>query len=178
MKLSLRFGIITGLLVGCWNISCFTIVGRMNNYFSLGIPAERLRAYSGLLGIIILITGIAIAIKTAKKRNGNTIGFGQAAKTGVLISVITACILAIFGWFYCTVINPGYTDYMVNEAGKTMAAAGKTSQEINLELVKVRAQSGTATQVLQALIAQSVIGSISSIIIAFFSKTNPSKNHQ
>ncbi len=170
MKIPPRFGIITGLIVGVWNISCFTVVGKLNNVFTLGIPAERLRAYSGLLGIVILITGISLGIKAVKRRNGNAISFGQAAKTGIIISIITALIVACFGWLYCTVINPGYTEYMVKEAEKTFVAAGKTPAEMGPELEKVRRQFSTASQVLQSLVVQSVIGSISSVIIGFFSR--------
>jgi len=171
MKIPPRFGMVTGLIVGLWNISCFTIVGKLNNFFALGIPAERLRAYAGLLGIIILITGISLGINAVKRRNGNAISFGQAAKTGIVISVITALIVACFSWLYCTVINPSYTDYMVNQAKQNLLAAGKTPAEISTAADATRRQFSTASQVLQALIAQSVIGSISSVIIGFFSRT-------
>jgi hypothetical protein len=171
MKFSPRFGIITGFAVGIWNITCFTIVGWFNNFFSLGIPAERLRAYSGLLGIIILITGINFGIKAAKRNNGNAIGFAQAAKTGVFISIITAVMVAFFAWLYCTAINPGYTAYMVEQSRTALLASGKKAIEIGPELERVRSQFSTSSQVMQALIAQSVTGSISSVIIAFFNRT-------
>ncbi len=171
MKLSRRFGLLTGLLVGLWNISCFTIVSRLNVFFSMGIPAERLRAYSGLFGLVILILGVFIGIRAAKRKNGNAINFAQAAKTGIVIAVITACLVACFGLLYCTVINPGYTDFMVEEARKALLAAKKPPQEISLQLEKVRHEFSTASQVMQALIVQSVVGTISSLIIGLSLRT-------
>ena len=166
MKLSPRFGVLTGLLVGLWNISCFTIVSRLNSFFSIGIPPERIRAYSGLFGLIILILGIYLGIKAAKRKSAGVISYGQAVKTGVLIAVITAAIVACFGFLYCTVINPGYTNFMVSEAEKTLIAAKKAPAEIAQQLERVRNEFSTGSQVLQALIVQSVVGTISSLIIS------------
>lgn len=170
-KSFIRVGLITGLVVGIWNLSCFTIVSGLNNSFSLGIPSARIRAYSGLFGIILLIIGIYTGMKAVKRKNGGLLVYKQAVTTGIGISVITAIMAAIFGFIYCTVINPGYTDYMVQDAAKSLLAAHQSSGEIKQQLAQVRVEFSTTSQVLQAFIGQSVIGSVCSLIIGLFIKT-------
>ena len=168
MKSFVKFGLGTGLLVSAWNLSCFTIVSWIDKTLLLGIPVARIRAYSGLFGIVLLIIGVYVGIREAKKKNENQITFGEALRTGIFISLISAAIAGLFAFIYCTIINPGYADYMVRDAESTLMASKKTSKEISQELIQVRNRFSTTTQVLQALIAQSVMGSIGSLIISLF----------
>ncbi|HWB27655.1 MAG TPA: DUF4199 domain-containing protein [Chitinophagaceae bacterium] len=171
MKPMAKFGLITGLTVGAWNLSCFSIVNWLNNSFSLGIPSARIRAYSGLFGVVILVIGIYTGMKEVKRQNGGILTYRQAVGAGIGISIITACMAAIFAFTYCTVINPGYTDYMVKDAQNTLTAAHHSPADIKRQLEQARMQFSTASQVLQALIGQSVAGSVCSLIIGIFTKT-------
>ena len=60
---------------------------------------------------------------------------------------------------------------MVREAEKTLIAARNTPEVINQQLEKVRNQFSTSMQVLQGLIAQSVVGTLSSLVLGLFMKT-------
>ena len=171
MKSFVKFGLFTGLAVSAWNLSCFTIVNWLNRIFSLDIPAARIRAYSGLFGLIILILGIFLGMREVKRKNHYTISYGQALKVGISISLISACIAGLFALAYCTLINPGYQDFMVREAESALIAAKNSPEEIGKQLEKVRSQFSTSNQVLQGIIAQSVIGTLSSLILGLFIKT-------
>ena len=171
MKLFTKFGLVTGLLVGIWNFSCFIFVSWLNNIFSLGIPSTRIRAYSGLFGIVILVIGIYAGMKALKRKKGGTLSYKQAIGTGIAISLISACLAAVFAFTYCTFINPGYTDYMVQDAQKTLEAAHRPTDVIKHQLEQARMQFSTTSQVLQALIGQSVVGSACSLILGIFTKT-------
>ncbi|RFM32416.1 DUF4199 domain-containing protein [Chitinophaga silvisoli] len=171
MKPFVKFGLITGLAVGIWNLSCFSIASWLNSSFSIGIPSARLRAYSGLFGVVVLLVGIYAGMKSIKRQNDGTLTYKQAVTTGIGISVITALIAGTFAFIYCTVINPGYTDYMVQDAQKALLAAHKSPDEINQQLAQARRQFSTTSQVMQALIGQSVVGSVCSLIIGIFTKT-------
>jgi hypothetical protein len=171
MKPFTKFGLITGLAVGIWNLSCFSIVSWLNNIFTLGIPSARLRAYSGLFGVVVLIVGIYAGMKAVKRQNDGILTYRQAITTGIGISVITGLIAGTFAFIYCTVINPGYTDYMVQDAQKALVAAHTSPGEISKQLAQARVQFSTTSQVLQALIGQSVVGSVCSLIIGLFIKT-------
>jgi len=137
----------------------------------MGIPSARIRAYSGLFGVVVLITGIYAGMKAVKRQNAGILTYRQAVTTGIGISVITAFMAGIFAFIYCTVINPGYTDYMVKDAQEALVAAHKSTGEINQQLARARMQFSTTSQVLQALVGQSVVGSVCSLIVGIFTKT-------
>lgn len=171
MKTFVKFGLITGLLVGLWNISCFSIVSWLNGLLHLGIPAARLRAYSGLLGIVILAVGIWLGMKNARRQNNFQLTYGQAIKTGIFMSLIAAVIVSCFSFLYCTIINPGYTDFMVKETGRSLTESHYTTEQINRQLQSARDFFSTRSQVLQALVGQSVAGTICSLIMGIFMRT-------
>lgn len=171
MKTFVKYGLITGLIVGIWNISCFTVVNWLNNHLSLGVPSAHIRAYSGLLGIIILMLGITNGMQVLKRRNEGVLTYRQAVVTGMGISVVTALITATFAFLYCTVINPGYTGYMVQDAQRALEAAHTAPEVIQQQLIQVRREFSTVSQVMQSLIGQSVVGSVCSCIIGIFVKT-------
>jgi len=110
-------------------------------------------------------------MNAVKRKNKYQLTYGQAIRTGISISLITACIVGLFAFTYCTLINPGYQDFMVREAEKTLIAARNTPEVINQQLEKVRNQFSTSMQVLQGLIAQSVVGTLSSLVLGLFMKT-------
>lgn len=171
MKPFVKSGLITGLAVGTWNLTCFSIVSWLNNSFSLGIPSASIRAYSGLFGVVVLVAGIYAGMKAAKRQNDGLLTYRQAITTGIGISVITALISGTFAFIYCTFINPGYTDYMVQDTQKALVAAHASPNYINQRIAQARVQFSTTSQVLQALIGQSVVGSVCSFIIGIFTKT-------
>ena len=172
MKAFVKYGLGTGVLSGIWTTGAFTVVGWLDRTFWNGaLPAAHIRSYSGLFSILLLAIGIWLGMKETRRRNGNTLTYGQAVKTGVLISFITAVMVAFFGFLYCTVINPGYAEFMVKDAERTLLAAGKTTQEIGLRLESERKEFSTPVQVLMALVGQSVVGTILSLILGAFTRT-------
>ena len=175
MKSFVKFGIFIGLAISVWNLSCFTTVQWLNQIFSLGIPTTRIRTLSGLFGIITLILGIFLGMREVKRKNDYILTYGQALKVGICISVITACVVGLFAFVYCTWINPGYQDFMVREAEASLTNAKYSPELIREQLQKVRSQFSTGNQVLQGLIAQSVVGTLSSLIIGLFIKTKTNK---
>ena len=178
MKIFLRTGIKTGLISGLWLLVCFTVVGWLNNhFFNQSIPASRIRSYSGLFSLFILIFGIYFGIKQAKRANENTISYAQAIKTGIGISLITAIIVSVFTYLYCVVINPGYADFMMKETQNELIKSGTSMQNISVQLQKIKQQFSTASQVMMALVGQFVIGCIASAIISLFLKTKNLKSN-
>ncbi|WP_343672027.1 DUF4199 domain-containing protein [Chitinophaga sp.] len=160
MKSFLKYGLLTGIVASLWALSTFTVVGWVSvTFFRGSIPAADMRSIGGLFSIFILGLGIWLGMQEARRRNGGVLGYWQAVKTGVLIACITAGMMAVFSWLYCTVINPGFTEFMVQDAQKTLVAAGKTQAQIAAELVSVRKQFSTGAMVAQALIGQLVVGS-------------------
>lgn len=159
----------TGIASSLWLLGSFSIVVWLDAHiFHADIPATQVRAYGGLFSILILVIGIYLGMKAVKKENAMNISYGQAVKTGILISVITGIIVALFSFLYCTVLNPGYADFMVSETQKAMVNAHASANEINDKLISVKKQFSTGSQVMQALVGQIAVGSISSLIIGLF----------
>ncbi len=172
MKTFIKYGLWTGIISGVWGLVSFTVVSWLNNVaFHGNIPATQIRSYSGLFSIIILTLGIYLGLKQARIRYSNKLTFGQAFKTGALIAIVTAIVVAIFTWLYCTIINPGYTEFMVQDCQRTMTAAGKSSAEIARCVQSTRKEFSTGSQVGQALIGQAVVGTVISLIFGFFFRT-------
>ena len=171
MRPLFKFGLLTAGSVCLWNLVAFSALKWVNQILVLDIPVPRLRALSGIFGIIILIGGIWLGISAAKNKNKDQISYGTAIRTGISISIICALIAALFALFYCTIINPRFQEDMVKDAERTLIAAHESRQEINRQLEQVRAQFNTSTQVMQGFIAQSVLGTLATLIIGLFVKT-------
>lgn len=172
MKTFVKYGLWTGILSGLWGLVSFTVVGWLNtSAFHGSIPATQIRSYSGLFSIIILALGIYIGLKQARTRNANILTYSQAIKTGIGIALVTAIIVALFTWLYCTVINPGYTEFMVQDCQRTMTAAGKSPAEVAQCVEATHKEFSTGAQVAQALIGQAVAGTLLSLIFGLFLHT-------
>lgn len=172
MKSINKYGLWTGLIIGVWGILSFTIVVWMNEaFFHNSIAAANIRGISGLFSIFILVVGIYWGIREEKRKVGNVLPYGKAIKAGLFISLITAIIVSITTFLYCTTINPGYSDFMVRDVKQTLTAAGKSTDEINQGMASARKAFSTGAQVGMALIGQLFTGTIASLIIGFFLST-------
>jgi hypothetical protein len=172
MKIFVKYGVWTGVVSGLWGLVSFAVVGWLNkSAFHGSIPATQIRSYSGLFSIIILALGIYIGLKQARARNANHLTYGQAVKTGVLIAIFTAILVAAFTWLYCTIINPDYTEFMVQDCQRTMTTAGKSAVEIAQGVASTRNEFSTGAQVVQALMGQAVVGTLITLILGLFLRT-------
>jgi hypothetical protein len=174
MKPSYRSGIITGFAVGIFAIGCFSFFNWLNTKNGWGIQPGTIRGISGLITILIQGIGIYFSMQGTKTVQNGRLGYGGAFKAGFTVAVLTALITAFCGFIYCTLINPGYADYMVNEAHKAMLAGGESTKQIAHDMVGVRWEFSTSGQVTAALIAQSVVGTIISLIMAIFIRSKNS----
>ncbi|PUZ24950.1 hypothetical protein DCC81_11575 [Chitinophaga parva] len=172
MKSFVKYGLGTGIVSGLWSLITFKVIGWLNDVaFHGSLPAANVRSIGGLFSIVILVLGIVWAIREVRRLNGGQLSYGQAVRTGVLVTCVVAGIVGAFTLLYCTVINPGFTDFMVADAERTLRAAGKTPDQIAPELVSVRKQFSIGAQVGQALIGQVVVGSIAALILGAFMRT-------
>jgi hypothetical protein len=171
MKPPYKYGIITGIMVGLFAISFFSAFNWFNIQYGCGMQAANIRGISGLLTVVIQAIGIYFSMTRVKAAQGDKLTYGQAFKAGFTVAIITALITAFFAFIYCTVINPGYADYMVGDSRKTLEAAGKSSKQIADALVGIKWQFSTTGQLVQALAGQTVVGTIVSLLMAIFIKS-------
>jgi hypothetical protein len=171
MKSTLKYGAVTGTIVGIFAIAFFAIVNGLNTSNGWGMAPANIRGFTGLLTILILATGIYTTMQAVKKQQANHLTYGQALKAGVIVAIITAVLTALFGFIYCQFINPGYAQYMLAEAQKVMVATGETKQQIAEDSKSVISEYSTGMQVAQALIGQTVVGTVVSLIMGLFIKS-------
>ena len=77
--------------------------------------------YSGLIGLLILITFIVLGIKKHKFDNGGFISFGKALKIGLGITFIATLIIIIYYVLFSMVIEPDFMEKTI-EAQKVVWA--------------------------------------------------------
>ena len=170
MKTTLKFGLITGIVSSVFLFGFFSLLVWLNNKNGWGIQVSTIRGVGGLLSIPIQAIGIYLAMQNVKKLSG-WLSYGQALKTGILVAATIAVVVALFSLIYCTILNPGYAEFMVHDAQKNMVAAGQSQQDINEGSVKVARDFTPGAQVFQALVGQFVTGTLISLIIGLFIKT-------
>ncbi len=163
--------VITGIVVSISAIVIFSIADGVNRHQHWNINPITLRGLTGLLSIVILAIGIYTGMKSVKRNNGGKLTYGQAIFAGLIIGLITGIISALVGFTYVHFINPGYAAYMISESRKIMLADGKGPAQIAAGTADLQKQMTTGMQALQALIGQTVSGTILSLIIGVFVKS-------
>lgn len=163
--------LITGLITGIFAIGSFAITDSLNKKLGWGMQTATLRGLTGLLTLVILGIGIYTGMRRIKKSNSGKLTYGQAVLAGFIIALVTGVITALISLFYCTMINPGYTAYMIAESKKAMSADGKNMAEITAATPVLEQQWSNAGQMIQALIGQTVCGTVIALILGIFIKT-------
>ena len=167
MKPVIKWGLLTGLFVAVWLLAGYSILASL----SLSVPKVTLRTLTGLLGLVILFTGILYAMKGMKaKISPNKFSYSMAFKSGFMVAVIVAIVVSFASFLYLKFINPGLPEDMVREAGASLKASGATAEEISEKLIAVRKEFSIQAQIIAPLVVQTVAGSIFSLILAFFLK--------
>jgi hypothetical protein len=163
--------IITGLLVGVFAIGSFTIADSLNKHWGWGVNTMTIRGLTGLLTLIILGIGIYTGMQSIKRSNGGKLTYGKALLSGFIIASTTSVITAFVGLIYCNYINPGYTAYMIAESKQMMIADGKSPAVIAAGMPVLQKQWTTGAQMLQALIGQTVRGTVIALVMGIFLRT-------
>lgn len=163
--------VVTGILSALFATFTFSIVDGLKQHFGWNVNPATIRWLTGLLTLVILAIGIYAGMQNVKKTNGGRLSYGRALACGVLIGLTVGVIMAILGYIYTQYINPGYQAYMVAEGMKTLIAEGKNPAEIAAGVSDLQKQFSPGIQVMQALVAQTMVGTIISLIMGAFVRT-------
>jgi hypothetical protein len=163
--------VITGLIVGAFAIGSFAIANSLNKQFAWGIQATTIRGLTGLLSLVILSIGIYTGMRSIKMSNAGKLTYRQAVLAGFIIALTTGIITALVGLIYSNFINPGYTAYMLAESKQAMIADGKSPAEIAASMPGLQQQWTTGGQMVQALVGQTVCGTVIALVMGIFIKT-------
>jgi hypothetical protein len=163
--------IVTGLIVSVFSVASFSLIDALNQHFAWGIHTTIIRGLTGLLTLVILGIGIYTGMTNIRRSNSGKLTYGQALFAGFFVALTTGIITALTGLIYCNYINPGYPAYMLSESTKEMTADGKSPAEIASSIPALRQQWSTGGQMVQALVGQTVCGTVISLILGLFIKS-------
>ena len=163
--------IVTALIISVFAIGSFKLADSLNRQLNWHIQTNTIRGLTGLLSLIILGVGIYSGMRSIEKANSNKLSYGQAVFAGFTVAVTTGIILAGSSLIYCTLIDPGYTAYMIAESRKAMITDGKNPAEIAAAMPALEQQWTTGGQILQAFIGQTVCGTVIALIMGIFIRT-------
>jgi len=163
--------IITGLIVGIFAIGSFTLFDNLNKHFAWGIHSSTIRGLTGLLTLVILAIGIYTGMQSIKRTNGGKLTYVQALLAGFVIALTTGIITALLGLIYSNCINPGYAAYMVSESTKEITSDGKSPADVAAATPALAQQWSSGGQMLQALIGQTVCGTLITLLMGLFLRT-------
>ena len=162
-RTEIKYGIITGIGICLWILAEY-FLGLHTNKMEIG----EITIY---FAIIIPLITICLGIKEKRdKANKGNISIYNGIKTGLMISLISTVILAIFLIIYFNYINPEYTEMGVAYHKTKMIRRGKSSVEIELETEKIRAMLGYVNQFLFGTLGIIGSGFIISVVAALVLK--------
>lgn len=155
-KLNWRVLFVIGLVAGILQALAGVVMYVAGVYFA---------AWSMLVSGLVLL--LCIILGTRWYRNnmlGGTMTFGQALITGIVISVSTGLIYALYNVISISFIYPHFLDDMIRDGVTRIQASGLSSEQAS-ELVASMKRNATVPKVaLGNLIRLSIIGGVFSMI--------------
>lgn len=165
-NISLRYGLLTGLISAVTVQILFLTIDFLNSRSVWGFHLSTIRGVIGLFSMVILGTGIYIGMHKSKTIEGG-ISWGRAAMVGIIISLVAA-VIATIGAVVFNYMNPEFSDRMINESTALLVKEGKSAEQIQLAGEKMKQESSFLMLAVQAFTGQFFGGTIISLIMALF----------
>lgn len=137
--------------------------------FALGFHTDNIAAGQkwNWLGIAIALAGIAFGMREYRREVGQGVmSYGRGVATGLFISLWSALFSAIFTIIYFTVINPGFSEAMVQFQMAEMERKGMPPAQIDQAEGMIRAFSSAPAITVIGAIMGIVMGLVLSLILA------------
>ncbi len=115
----MKIGINVRLGIAAGSINCIAWYAFAKK---LGFYSIDVYIYRNYVTLAVLILGVFLSVFLTKRKNKSFLEFKEGLKTGVLYSIVLACILGIFNYIYYTYITPDTIDYFLSEAKKSAIA--------------------------------------------------------
>jgi len=129
------------------------------------------------LGVLISIAGISLGMREWRNDVGQGVmSYGRGVGTGTLISVWAALFNAVFTLIYFMVINPGFTDAIVQFQMAEMERKGMPAATIEQSEGVLRFMSSAPMLTIMATIMSVIFGVLLSLIIAAVIKSKPGQS--
>ena len=164
MKLYVTYGFFMALAGAVLTLALFAL-----GYHTDNIAAGEKWAY---LGIVIAVAGTALGMREWRNEVGKGImSYGRGLGTGILICVWSALFTAIFNAIYFTVINPGYSEAMVQYKLTEMQQKNMPPQAMEQAEHIMRLFMKSPVLVIMGFIMTVIFGVVISLILAAIFKS-------
>lgn len=155
-----------GLIIGLASIVYSVILYMLNLMFNQAL---------GYAGVIIIIAGLAIAMKSYRDNVlGGVMPFGKAFGFGMLIIIVAALLGAIFAYLLYAVIDTGLSDRMLEFTTDKMMKRGVPEAQLDIILERAAKFQKPLPIAITGLISSILGGVVLSLIMAaIFKKEEP-----
>lgn len=144
--------------------------------FFLGYQTDKINsgAWFGFVPLLVSIVVLIFGIKAVREeQEGKYLSYGKGVGTGVLISLYSSLILAVYTFIHFSYVNPDFADHLVEASRVKWAAAGLSSSNMEGAEKGVRMFTKPVIQAAFSLVGGVVFGLILSLVISAFLKRNP-----
>ncbi|HXQ82266.1 MAG TPA: DUF4199 domain-containing protein [Opitutaceae bacterium] len=124
----------------------------------------------GGLAIASVCTALGVKARRAEVPEAAGFGYGQALGAGVLISVVSSALSAVFTYAYYGFINPGFSDIVVQDKMDKLQAKGISGAQLEQAEKFTRMMLNPVPAAIFALIGGFIVGFIIALIVAAFLK--------
>jgi len=145
------------------------IIGLVSIVYSviLYMLDQTLNRALGYAGLIILIAGLAIAMKSYRDNVlDGILPFGKAFGFGMLIVLVSALIGGIYGYLLYTVIDPDLVGKLMDFQAEKMLEQGLSEDQVEQTLEVTKRFISPAFIFVSGLIMNLLMGAVLSLIIA------------
>lgn len=145
------------------------IIGLVSVVYSviLYMLDQALNTMLGYLGFIIIIAGLAVAMKSYRDNVlDGILPFGKAFGFGVLIVLVSAVITGIYGYLLYTVIDPDLMGKVMDAQTEKMLERGLSEDQVEQALEVSRRFMKPAFMFISGLVTNLLIGVVLSLIMA------------
>ncbi|MEX2580748.1 MAG: DUF4199 domain-containing protein [Verrucomicrobiales bacterium] len=149
-----------GLIIGTANL-----VWLYGSYY-LGLHTRGLLLVQAMVAVNLLVTltGFILALRDiASDEPGIT--FLEGLKSGVVIAVVTAVIAAVAQVGYLKLVNPGWTEFMVEETRRHYEASDVPPEQVEAFARQAETTFGLQTYVVQAAVGAFLVGVVFTAVV-------------
>ena len=155
-----------------------TICGAVLNLllFFTGFQTEKLATgqYIQWIGFVIMFVILWLGLKAVREESeGKYLTYGKGVGSGVLISLYSGLMSAVYSFIHFKFVNPNFADYQIELIRAKWAAAGMSDAQMEKAEGFTRTMMTPVIQAIFTPIFIVIIGLIFSLIIAAFLKRNP-----
>lgn len=148
-----------------------TLVG-----FFLGYQTDKINdgTWFSFVPLVYALVIYWLALKAVREDDaGKYLTYGKGVGSGVMIAVYSGLIGSIYAYLHFTLVNPNFTDYLIEASRVKWAAVNMSDAQMEGAEKGIRMFTKPIIQCVFGFVATVVLGLIISLIMAAILKRNP-----